>query len=124
MTKSNRLSNILFYRERQTELTSELERIQSELHEAKADRKQNERETKFTEAVESLKRLFSGVYGRLTDLAKISKKYRLAVTVAAGGSIDAIIVEDEKTALECIRVNTIYLISILIYLNSILRIKE
>jgi structural maintenance of chromosome 1 len=95
-------------------LTTELERIQTDLHEAKADRKQSERETKYSEAVESLKRLFSGVYGRLTDLAKIAKKYRLAVTVAAGGSMDAIIVEDEKTAMECIRVLYVQLENMLI----------
>uniref|UniRef100_A0A453RW71 SMC hinge domain-containing protein n=1 Tax=Aegilops tauschii subsp. strangulata TaxID=200361 RepID=A0A453RW71_AEGTS len=52
----------------------------------------------------SLKRLFPGVHGRMTELCRPSqKKYNLAVTVAMGKFMDAVVVEDESTGKECIK---------------------
>ncbi|KQK04529.1 hypothetical protein BRADI_2g14075v3 [Brachypodium distachyon] len=46
----------------------------------------------------SLKRLFPGVPGHMTELSRPSqKKYKLAVTVAMGKFMDAVVVEDEST---------------------------
>jgi structural maintenance of chromosome 1 len=51
-----------------------------------------------------LKRLFPGVYGRIIDLAKPKNpRYNLAMTVALGGQVDSIVVQDEKTGMECIQ---------------------
>ena len=51
-----------------------------------------------TAQVEALKRTFSGVRGRLVDLIKVpQRKHNLAVTVALGRHMDAIVVDDDKT---------------------------
>lgn len=72
----------------------------------KADRYENERDAKLSQAVETLKRLFQGVHGRMTDLCRpIQKKYNLAVTVAMGKFMDAVVVQDEHTGKECIKVH-------------------
>lgn len=79
--------------------------IENQLRELKADRYENERDARLSQAVESLKRLFQGVHGRMTDLCRpTQKKYNLAVTVAMGRFMDAVVVEDEKTGKECIKV--------------------
>ncbi|KAL2323430.1 hypothetical protein Fmac_027809 [Flemingia macrophylla] len=78
--------------------------IENQLRELKADRYENERDAKLSQAVETLKRLFQGVHGRMTDLCRpIQKKYNLAVTVAMGKFMDAVVVKDEKTGKECIK---------------------
>ena len=72
----------------------------------KADRYENERDARLSQAVETLKRLFQGVHGRMTDLCRpTQKKYNLAVTVAMGKFMDAVVVEDEQTGKECIKVH-------------------
>lgn len=79
--------------------------LDDQLRELKADRYENERDAKRSQAVETLKRLFQGVHGRMTDLCRpTQKKYNLAVTVAMGKFMDAVVVEDEKTGKECIKV--------------------
>nr|KYP44260.1 Structural maintenance of chromosomes protein 1A [Cajanus cajan] len=78
--------------------------IENQLRELKADRYENERDAKLSQAVETLKRLFQGVHGRMTDLCRpTQKKYNLAVTVAMGKFMDAVVVKDEKTGKECIK---------------------
>lgn len=49
--------------------------------------------------------LFSGVRGRVVDLCKpTQRKYETAVSVILGRNIDAVVVDQEKTAIECIEV--------------------
>ncbi|KAK7277559.1 hypothetical protein RJT34_22574 [Clitoria ternatea] len=77
---------------------------ENKLRELKADRYENERDAKLSQAVETLKRLFQGVHGRMTDLCRPThQRYNLAVTVAMGRFMDAVVVEDEKTGKECIK---------------------
>jgi len=46
-----------------------------------------------------------GVRGRVIDLCKpTQRKYETAVSVILGRNIDAVIVDEEKTAIECIEV--------------------
>ncbi|DBA77355.1 TPA: hypothetical protein ACH3X2_000872 [Trebouxia sp. C0005] len=74
------------------------------LAEAKADRKESERDRKIHEAVTNLKRLFPGVHGQVTELTKVSqRKYNVAVTVALGKEMDSVVVDNDKTAKECIQ---------------------
>ncbi|GAB2282247.1 Structural maintenance of chromosomes protein 1 [Dionaea muscipula] len=74
------------------------------IRELKADRHDNERDAKLSQTVDTLKRLFAGVHGRMTDLCRpTSKKYNLAVTVAMGRFMDAVVVEDENIGKECIK---------------------
>eukprot|EP00250_Pteridium_aquilinum_P035761 c9905_g1_i1 orf=330-3992(-) len=85
-------------------LKAKVDEIENQLREVKADRRESERDAKLSEAVESLKRLFAGVHGRMTDLCRpIQKKYNLAITVAMGKFMDAVVVEDEHTGKECIK---------------------
>ena len=67
----------------------------------------SEKDRKMNETIETLKRLFNGVHGRITDVMRpIHKKYRMAVMAALGShNMDAIVTETEKTATECIRVS-------------------
>lgn len=86
-------------------LKSKIDEIEDKLSESRADRHENERDAKLSKAVETLKQLFPGVHGRVTDLCKpTQKKYNLAVTVAMGKFMDAVVVEDENTGKECIKV--------------------
>lgn len=83
---------------------SKIGEIENQLRESRADRHENERDAKLFQAVETLKRLFQGVHGRMIDLCRpTQKKYNLAVTVAMGKFMDAVVVEDENTGKECIK---------------------
>ena len=44
-----------------------------------------------------------GIYGRLGDLGAIDKKYDVAVSTAAGGALDRILVDDPDSADACIQ---------------------
>ncbi|KAJ6998130.1 hypothetical protein NC653_014351 [Populus alba x Populus x berolinensis] len=85
-------------------LKSKIGEVENQLRESRADRHENERDAKLFQAVETLKRLFQGVHGRMIDLCRpTQKKYNLAVTVAMGKFMDAVVVEDESTGKECIK---------------------
>lgn len=85
-------------------LKAKVDEIEVQLRELKADKRESERDAKLSETVESLKRLFPGVHGRMTDLCRpIQKKYNLAITVAMGKFMDAVVVDDENTGKECIK---------------------
>jgi chromosome segregation ATPase len=44
-----------------------------------------------------------GVRGRVVDLCKpTQRKYELAVAVVLGRNMDAVVVDEEKTAIDCI----------------------
>lgn len=93
------------YRSRYENLRKLLNETEDQLRDIRADRYENERDARLSQAVETLKRLFQGVHGRMTDLCRpTQKKYNLAVTVAMGRFMDAVVVEDENTGKECIKV--------------------
>ncbi len=57
------------------------------------------------EAIRSIlenKKKFKGVYGTIAELGQVNKKYALALEVTAGNRMQNIVVEDDKTAAECI----------------------
>eukprot|EP01050_Picozoa_sp_SAG11_P003639 SAG11_NODE_211_length_12281_cov_11.326219_3_plen_863_part_00 len=90
-------------KEKEKDANQRLDEANRKLQEAKADRRATERDRKLGDAVESLQRHFPGVYGRIIDLCKpSSKKYNLAVTVAMGRHMDAVVVDAERTALDCV----------------------
>jgi structural maintenance of chromosome 1 len=74
------------------------------LHEADSGRRQTQKEVKTREAVAQMKRIYgSGVHGRYADLCRPKqKKYETAVATLLGWHLDAIIVDTDKTARECI----------------------
>ncbi|XP_071504723.1 structural maintenance of chromosomes protein 1A-like [Diadema antillarum] len=90
--------------QRMQEIESEMTSIVEQLGEAKVDKHESARHHKKAELIDNLKRLFNGVYGRLIDLCEPSqKKYQIAVTKVLGKNMDAIIVDSEKTARDCIQ---------------------
>ena len=101
--------NILADEKRSTRAKAEhyqtqIDALTEKLRSAKALRKENEREMKATEAIASMRSLFAGCRGRVTDLIKVSnKKYELAVITALGRSADAVVVDDRESAKECIQ---------------------
>jgi structural maintenance of chromosome 1 len=89
---------------RREELDVEIEKINTTLREAKDDRRKNKDEERLLQAIASLKRHFPGVHGRLVDLCRpTQRKFNLAVTVAAGKDMDAIVVDTKQTGFECIK---------------------
>lgn len=85
-------------------VSKELEDVNTALHSAKDDRRQNEKELKQAECLTALQKTFQGVRGRLVDLCKpTQRKYDLATSVAVGKHMDAIVVNTEATGFECIQ---------------------
>ena len=85
-----------------------------------ADKSEIARNTRMAESIESLKRLYpgwlkysvvlldlnicAGVLGRVTDLCKPrQRKHNIAVSVILGKNMDAIVVETEAVAIECVK---------------------
>eukprot|EP01091_Cochliopodium_minus_P014225 TRINITY_DN4799_c0_g1_i1.p1 TRINITY_DN4799_c0_g1~~TRINITY_DN4799_c0_g1_i1.p1 ORF type:complete len:1289 (-),score=558.51 TRINITY_DN4799_c0_g1_i1:28-3729(-) len=104
----NELSNLQkeleMTKEKREEVTHNLNIVQEKIRNAKCDRKQSERERVYEETVEKMKKNIAGVYGRLIEFCNPThKKYKLALTVALGKNMDAIIVDKKETALECIK---------------------
>merc|ERR1719361_114626 len=86
------------------EPTASLDEVTSELGDARVDKHEDNRRKKKQEIVENFKRLFPGVYDRLINMSQpIHKKYNVAITKQLGRYIEAIVVDTEGTAKECIR---------------------
>lgn len=89
---------------RAAELSNELALIDDRLRKAGDDKRRHRHENKLNEAIENMKSLIPGVYGRLHDLCRpIQKQYALAITVAGGKLMEAVVVDSAKTASECIQ---------------------
>ncbi|KAJ6114566.1 Structural maintenance of chromosomes protein 1 [Penicillium sp. IBT 16267x] len=87
-----------------TELEEKLQVVLRKLLEADNGKKQNERDLRAKEMISTLKRIFPGVKGRVSDLCKPKqRKYAEAVSTVLGRHFDAIVVDNEKTAKECIQ---------------------
>ncbi|KAF9454363.1 condensin complex subunit SMC1 [Macrolepiota fuliginosa MF-IS2] len=87
----------------EAEADEKLQSVYQQLLQAGVDRHENEREHKLRATLASLQELFPGVRGRMVDLCKpTAKKYETAISVVLGRNIDAIVVDEEKTAIDCI----------------------
>lgn len=83
---------------------AELAEVQEELKKARVDNNESERQIKMTECVNTMRRLFSGVHGRIIDLIEPTQdRYRVAIPIALGAHMDAIVVADHATAINCIQ---------------------
>ncbi|WVN85323.1 uncharacterized protein L203_100468 [Cryptococcus depauperatus CBS 7841] len=88
---------------RETEINERLQDTYHKLLQAGVDKRESEREIKLKEALAGLKRVFPGVHGRMVDLCKpVTRKYDTAVMTVLGRNIDAVVVEHEKVAIDCI----------------------
>ncbi|KAL9601132.1 MAG: hypothetical protein Q9219_002731 [cf. Caloplaca sp. 3 TL-2023] len=87
-----------------TEKDEQLQEVLTKLLEAEDGRKQNEKDVRLRNTVADMKRIFPGVKGRVSELCKpIEKRYGVAVSTVLGRNFDAVIVENEKTAIDCIQ---------------------
>ena len=103
--KKDQLGKVITENEaKRNELNEELERVNQSLQDAGDARRQTKHEEKMSDAIDTMRRIFPGVHGKLADLCQpIQKKYALAVTVAGGKHMDAVVVETKQTAAECIK---------------------
>ncbi|KAL8783036.1 MAG: hypothetical protein Q9213_004933 [Squamulea squamosa] len=86
-----------------TEKDEQLQEVLTKLLEAEDGRKQNEKDIRLRTTVSDMKSHFPGVRGRVSELCKpIEKRYDVAVSTVLGRNFDAVIVDNEKTAIECI----------------------
>jgi len=91
-------------KDRIKELTDSLEEVTGELGDARVDKHEDNRRKKKQEIVENFKRLFPGVYDRMINMSQpIHKKYNVAITKQLGRYMEAIVVDTESTARQCIQ---------------------
>ncbi|MCJ1420709.1 Structural maintenance of chromosomes protein 1 [Xylographa parallela] len=87
-----------------TELDEKLQEVLTKLLDAEDGRKQSDKEMRMKATIADMKRIFPGVRGRVSELCKPKqKKYADAVSTVLGRHFDAVVVDDEKTAKECIQ---------------------
>ena len=87
-----------------TEKDEQLQEVLRKLLDAEDGRRQDEKEIRLRATIADLKRVFPGVKGRVSELCKpIEKRYGTAVSTILGRNFDAIIVDSEKTAIDCIQ---------------------
>lgn len=87
-----------------TEKDEQLQEVLNKLLEAEDGRKQNEKDVRLKATIADMKRIFPGVKGRVSELCKpIEKRFGVAVSTILGRNFDAVIVENEKTAIDCIQ---------------------
>lgn len=86
------------------EKEEKLQEVLTKLVEAEDGRKQNEKDLRLKATIADMKRIFPGVKGRVSELCKpVERRYQTAVSTVLGRNIDAVIVENERTAIECIQ---------------------
>lgn len=99
--KVNAYENVLSDGER---LNRELNDVTREILLNKAKKNDATRRSVVKNTVETLKTIFSGVHGRLIDLVEpIQKKYETGIGVLLARHDQSVVVENEKTALDCLR---------------------
>ena len=86
-----------------TELEEKLQEVARKLIDADDGRRANQKEVKMKETISMLRRTYPGVKGRVHELCKPKqKKYEDAVSVVLGRHFDALVVDTEATAKQCI----------------------
>ncbi|ORZ30534.1 cohesin complex subunit psm1 [Catenaria anguillulae PL171] len=92
-------------RAREVQLNESFADVSSKLMEYTADRRATQRERAHAELVAELKAMFPNtVHGTLAQVCKpAQKKYEVAVGNVLGRHLDAIVTDNQATAIECIR---------------------
>lgn len=87
-----------------TELDEKLQEVLKKISDAEDGRRQSDKELRLKATIADMKRMFPGVRGRVSELCKPKqKRYAEAVSTVLGRHFDAVVVDDEKTAKECIQ---------------------
>lgn len=88
----------------QASFTAKVEDISERLRLMKANNQESDRERKFNESIANMKRLFPGMRGKLSDLCQPShRKFHVALNVVLAMNMDAVVVDNQKTAQDCMR---------------------
>lgn len=89
---------------RAAELREAIHKASAQLVDLRAERGETERDAKLRLALEALQRQFPNVYGRVHELCEpVKRSYDTACAVALGKNLDAVVVDTEDTARECIK---------------------
>ncbi|KAK4292351.1 hypothetical protein Pmani_034870 [Petrolisthes manimaculis] len=98
------VSDVGYSKERITELQKQLENVTEQLGDARVDKHEDSRRKKKQEIVENFKQLYTGVYDRMINMCQpIHKRYNVAITKVLGKYMEAIVVDTEKTARQCVQ---------------------
>ena len=89
------------------ELDAAYRRIDQEYNALQAEKKVSQRVNCGAEAVEAILSLrnrgeMKGIHGTIQELATVDKGYETALAVAAGGKMQAVVVDDDQIAADCI----------------------
>jgi structural maintenance of chromosome 1 len=88
---------------RREELEQVAKEYRERLLEMRCARLESERERRFHESIDQMMRLFPRVRGRVADLCRpLQRRYEEAISVIFGKLGEAIVVDDERAASECI----------------------
>jgi structural maintenance of chromosome 1 len=87
------------------DVSQQLSQVQDQLRDAKSSHRESEREKRLRDCVDVLQRLFGpSVHGRVFDLIQpASPDFHRAVSVILGSLADAVVVDDERVAQECLQ---------------------
>lgn len=98
------VSDVGYSKERIMQLQEQLENVTEQLGDARVDKHEDSRRKKKQEIVENFKQLYSGVYDRMINMCQpIHKRYNVAITKVLGKYMEAIVVDTEKTARQCVQ---------------------
>ncbi|KAG0142069.1 hypothetical protein CROQUDRAFT_673752 [Cronartium quercuum f. sp. fusiforme G11] len=87
----------------ETELKEKLTDCLKQISEAGAAKQETETEARNRAMGETLRRIFPGVKGRLYELCSpIARKHETAVRVVLGRNLEAVVVDTEQTAIDCV----------------------
>ena len=85
-------------------LQNKLDDISKNLGEARVDKHEDARRRKKQEIVENFKRLYRGVYDRIINMCHpVHQRFNIPVTKLLGKYMEAIVVDTEETARNCIQ---------------------
>lgn len=88
---------------RMESINATLEDCLKKLAEAGSMQRESEKEAKTKETIAALRRMYPGVHGRLVDLCRpTQRKYDVAVSTVLGKNAEAIVVDTQREAIECI----------------------
>jgi len=92
------------FNSKHTNLNKELDNIQFILSDLKSMKSESQRDKSFNETVETLKSIFPGVKGKLSDLCEpVQRKYATALTLTMGKFMDAIVCDNEQTLMASVK---------------------
>ncbi|ORX42902.1 RecF/RecN/SMC protein [Hesseltinella vesiculosa] len=90
--------------QQEAKINTQLQDILDQLLQANIHQQETRKNNQLEEALTMMKQLFPGVRGQLSNLCKpTQRKYGVAVSTVLGRNMDAFVVDDQKTAMDCIR---------------------